>query len=143
MTRPATYDDANLLLKLYEMRRELVMRDARKWFVAEFKSKTLDDWKKACPAGSQMNAWYRQVVTYWEMACSMVTSGVLHEDLFAANSAEALMVWVKVEPFVAEYRAAYKNPGALKNLQAVAATIKNYLDRQGPEAYDAFVQRWR
>jgi hypothetical protein len=143
MPRPATYDDANLLLKLYEMRRETVMRDARRWFAAEFKAKTLEEWKKACPVGSQMNAWYRQMVTYWEMASTMVTSGVLHEDLFAANSLEALMVFIKVEPMLPELRAFYKNPGYLKNLEAAAGIVKRYLDQQGPEAYEAFVGRWR
>jgi hypothetical protein len=143
MPRPATYDDANLLLKLYEMRREPVMRDARKWFAAEFKSKTVEEWKKSCPPGSQMNAWYRQMTTYWEMVCSMVTGGILHDELFAANSLEALLVWVKVEPFIADLRVLYKNPGLLKNLEAAAGILKAYLDRQGPEAYDAFVARWR
>jgi len=143
MTRPPTYDDANLLLKLYKLRRETVMRDARKWYAGEFKAKTLEEWRKVCPLGSQMNAWWRQVTSYWEMVSSMVTSGVLHPELFAANSMEALMVWVKVEPFIGDLRAAYKNPGSLKNLEKAAGIVKEYLKAQGPEAYDAFLSRWR
>jgi len=143
MNRPATYDDAKLLLQLYELRRESVMRDARRWFMSEFKARTYEEWQKACPPGSQMNGWFRQVVSYWEMAASMVTSGVLHEDLFAANTLEALLVWIKIEPVVPALRGFYKNPGWVKNLEALAGIIKGYLDRQGPEAYDAFVGRWR
>jgi hypothetical protein len=143
MSRPATFDDANLLLRLYEMRRETVMRDARKWFAGEFKARTVEEWKRACPPGSQMNAWYRQTTTYWEMACSMVTGGILHEDLFAANSMEALMVWTKVEPFVNDLRDLYKNPGMFKNLEAGAKILQGYLDRQGPDAFASFQARWR
>ncbi|MGC4049003.1 MAG: hypothetical protein QM757_05735 [Paludibaculum sp.] len=65
--RQPTYEDANLLLRLYEERREEKLRKARAWFVSECKYKTVEDWQKLCPPGSEMNAYYRMVTTYWEM----------------------------------------------------------------------------
>ncbi|MBL0159849.1 MAG: hypothetical protein IPP47_22520 [Bryobacterales bacterium] len=76
--RPATYEDANLILRLYEERREEKLRAARAWFVGECKPQSLADWQAKCPPGSGMNANYRMVTSYWEMAASFVTSGVLH-----------------------------------------------------------------
>ena len=60
----ATYDDANLLLRLYEMRREEKMREARAWFVANFKPKSMADIHQLCPPGSESNARMRMVSTY-------------------------------------------------------------------------------
>jgi hypothetical protein len=143
MTRPATYEDANLILRLYEIRREPRMRDARRWFSQQFKAKTLAEWQQACAPGTDSNDYYRMVTTYWEMACSFVTGGVLHPDLFCQNCMEALMVWTKVSPFVNDVRALHKNPGHLKNLEAAAPMFKKYLEQHGPESYEAFQNRWK
>jgi hypothetical protein len=143
MSRPATYDDAQLLLRLYEIRREPRMRDARRWFTGEFKAKTFEEWQQACPPGSEPNASYRMVTTYWEMAASMVAGGVLHPDLFCHNCMEALLVWTKVSSFIGKVREVNKNPAALKNLEAAAKLFEDYLNRQSPEAYPAFVARWK
>ena len=106
----ATYDDANLLLRLYEMRREEKMREARAWFVANFKPKSMADIHQLCPPGSESNARMRMVSTYWDMAASFVTAGVLNPDLFFANSREMLLVAIRLRPVLAEIRAAYKDP---------------------------------
>ena len=84
---PATYDDANLLLRLYELRREEKLRQARDWFNKNFHANTVDEFLRFCPVGSQENAYYRMVTSYWDMAASFVTNGVLHRDLFVQNSA--------------------------------------------------------
>src|SRR5262249_38282102 len=75
-TRP-TYDDVSLILKLYEMRRDEKLRAARGWFAANFKVKTIEEWQKLCPPGSDPNASYRMVTSYWEMVASFITGGVL------------------------------------------------------------------
>ena len=62
-----TYDDVKLILKLYDMRREARMREARKWFGTYFEAKTLEEFNALCPAGSEPNASYRMLTTYWEM----------------------------------------------------------------------------
>ncbi|MEP6962775.1 MAG: hypothetical protein ABI995_11905, partial [Acidobacteriota bacterium] len=98
----STYDDANLMLRLYDLRREEKMRAARNWFVANFRCKTLKEMGEVCPPGSEANAFFRQVVSYWDMAGSFVNSGVLNAELFYANTREILLVWERVKPIVAE-----------------------------------------
>jgi len=137
----ATYDDANLLLRLYEMRREEKMREARAWFVANFKPKSMADIHQLCPPGSESNARMRMVSTYWDMAASFVTAGVLNADLFYANSREMLLVAIRLRPVLAEIRAAYKDPTFLANLEAVAQQYSDHLNKVSPGTLDAFVAR--
>ena len=137
----ATYDDANLLLRLYEMRREEKMREARAWFVANFKPKSMADIQRLCPPGSEANARMRMVSTYWDMAASFVTAGVLNPDLFFANSREMLLVAIRLRPVLAEIRAAYKDPTFLANLETVAQQYSDHLNKVSPGTLDAFVAR--
>src|SRR5579872_3525093 len=88
--RPATYEDANLLLRLYDLRREEKLRAARDWFAKNFHAGTMEETQKLCPFGSEENTYFRMVVGYWDMAASFVTAGVLHQELFAQNSRELL-----------------------------------------------------
>ena len=142
MTQPqATYDDANLLLRLYEMRREEKMREARAWFVANFKPKSMADIQQLCPPGSENNARMRMVSTYWDMAASFVTAGVLNPDLFFANSREMLLVAIRLRPVLAEIRAAYKDPTFLANLETVAQQYSDHLNKVSPGTLEAFTAR--
>jgi hypothetical protein len=139
MTNQATYDDANLILRLYELRREETMRKARQWFFG-FSPSTADDVQKTAPMGSQENAYLRMVTSYWDMAAAFVTKGVLNEELFLETNGEALFVWEKVRGIVPAMREANKMPAYLANLETVAnAAIK----RMGPEAYQSFSNRIR
>jgi hypothetical protein len=140
---PATYDDVNLILKLYEMRREEQMRAARAWFSANFKVKTMAEFDRLCPRGSGMNAHARQVITYWDMVASFICSGVLNQELFFQSGRELLFVWVRLEPILEEWRALYKDPNWLKNLEAVGSAFAEHTRKRGAEAYDNFVTRVR
>ena len=137
----ATYDDVNLILRLYEMRREETMRLARNWFVAKFKVKSMADFQQLCPPGSDANAFARQVTSYWEMAASFITAGVLSEELFFQNNRELLLVWLRVQPMVEETRAAFKDPNYLKNLETVANSFIEFLNHRNPETLQAFKAR--
>ena len=109
--RRATYDDVNLILRLYEMRREARMREARKWFTGSFKVKTFEEFQALCPPGSEPNASYRMVTTYWEMVASFLTSGVLNAELFYQSGRELLFVWERVRDIVPSSCAtAFKHP---------------------------------
>ncbi len=78
MPKQATAHDANLILKLYELRREAEMRKARNWFTAEFWPQSTDEVMKVVDSpASQENAWLRQVGSYWEMAASLVVNGAI------------------------------------------------------------------
>ena len=139
MTNQATYDDANLCLRLYELRREETMRKARNWFFP-FSATTAEELQKAAPMGSQENAYFRMVTSYWDMAASFVTTGVLNEDLFLQTNGEILFVWEKVRAVLPAVREANKNPTYMKNLETLgSAAIK----RMPAEAYKAFSERIR
>ena len=138
MKNPSTYDDANLILKLYDLRREPRLRDARKWFGSAPQFQSREAWLKCCPAGSEENASYRMVVTYWEMAASLVASGVLNAELFYASNMEMLFVWEKIRILLPEVRIAQKNPMLYRNLEQVATEFLEHMKAGSPEWYDEF-----
>lgn len=137
----ATYDDVNLILRLYEIRREEKMRAARAWFVANFKCKTLAEFNQVCPPGSDSNAMARQVISYWEMVASFVTAGVLNEELLFQNARELLVTYIRVQPYLEEARKTFKDPEYLKNLETVGKAFAEYLNRANPETVQAFRAR--
>jgi hypothetical protein len=141
MSTPATYDDVNLILRLYELRREQRLREARAWFVKNFKVKNLDDLNRICPPNTDENANFRMVVSYWEMVSSFITAGVLNEDLFFQSGRELLLCWTRIEPVLEDARQMHKDPLMWKNLETVAKTYIQALKRNGPEAYSAFAAR--
>lgn len=141
MSTCATYDDVNLILRLYEMRREKRLREARAWFTSNFKPKTMADMEKLCPPGSDSNASYRMVTTYWDMVASFITSGVLQPEIFFESGRELLLVWVRLEPIVAELREQRTDPSALSNLEKVAGLYESWMEQKAPGAYAAFQKR--
>lgn len=137
----ATYEDVNLILRLYELRRETRLRDARRWFVKNFHAKTLDEFDKLCPRGSEPNESYRMVTTYWEMTASFITSGVLNPELFFESGRELLLCWVRIRDVVAEQRKANSDPAAYRNLETAAGRFVAWWEDRAPGAYEAFVKR--
>jgi len=137
--QPATYDDADLLLRLYELRREDKLRSAREWFLRSCHASTLDELQKLCPPGSEENAYFRMVTSYWDMAASFVTNGVLHEKLFAENTGELLFVWIRISDVISAIREAFANPDYLRSLETVATAMIEERKRTG--SYEAFRKR--
>ena len=135
MSQP-TYEDAELLLKLYDLRREERLRVARAWFIGNFSARTLAEAVEKYPAGSDQNAYYRMVGTYWDMAASFVVRGILHEELFFEASGEMLAVWEKMQDFIFDLRTVRKNPALYRNLEKGAIKYIAWLDHQAPEAYE-------
>jgi hypothetical protein len=138
MAFQATYDDANLILRLYELRREDKLRQARDWFSKNFHPKSLEDMAQIAAPGTQENAYFRMVTSYWEMCASFVTSGVLNQDLFLQSSGELMFVWERIRPIVPGLRDMMKNPKVYQNLETVAAAFEKNMKESGPEAYAAF-----
>jgi hypothetical protein len=139
-TRP-TYDDANLILRLYEIRREERMRKARAWFVANFKVKTWEELQKLAPGGSDENASYRMVVTYWDMVASFLTSSVLHKELFFQSGRELLLVWERVRDVLPDIRQQYRDPLLWSHLEAIGTEFGSYFKARSGDGYDAFIKR--
>ncbi len=142
MDNQATYDDVNLILKLYELRRDDRLREARKWF-GGLKVKTLAELQAACPPGSEQDASLRMVTSYWEMTASFITSGVLNQELFQQSGGELLFVWTKIQDVVPELRKAFNNPKYLSNVETVAKGMILNMNRANPKAYEAFEARVR
>jgi len=138
MPTQATYDDANMILRLYELRREEKLRKAREWFGANFHAASLEDMQRIAPPGSEENACFRMVVSYWEMVAALVTAGVLNQDLFFQTNGELLFVWERVRELVPAFRAMSKNPNAWRNLEDVGNAFIKRMEANGPETYPAF-----
>jgi hypothetical protein len=116
---PATSADAELVLRLYDLRREAEMRKARNWYVEEFWPLSFSDVEKVMGQfGSPQNRWLRQIASYWEMAASLVLHGALNPALFFDTCGEAWFFYTKLKPFVGEMRAKYF-PDYLAHLENV------------------------
>ena len=139
----ANYHDAKLILKLYDLRREPRLREARRWFAASFKPKTYDEFTALCPPGSDTNASYRMVATYWELVASLLTSGVLNRELFYQSGREMLLVWERVRDIAPAVRAGNKNPREWRNLELAATAYIKWWHKAAPGAYEAFSKRVR
>jgi len=127
MAKKPTTADAQLLLQLYDLRREAEMRKARTWWMTEFWPKSAEDFMKVASAtGSQDNNWLRQVGGYWGMAASFVLQGVLSEDLFLrpAFSGEMFFLFAKVHPFLKDLREKLGDPEAFGDIEKVIMRTK-------------------
>jgi hypothetical protein len=127
MPKKATATDAQLIMQLYDLRREAEMRKARNWWIGEFWPQSADDFMKVSGAmGSQDNNWLRQVTGYWSMAASFVLHGVLNEELFIqpAVSGEMFVIFAKVQPFLKELREKQGDPAYFGNIEKVITGSK-------------------
>lgn len=127
-------ESADLILKLYDLRREDKMREARNW-IFSFNPTSADDYF-ATMMNPEVGPYLRMVTSYWDMAGAMVVQGAIDADLFNATAGEHYMVFAKIEPFLAELREKFQNPEAFKNLEKVILDAPN-----GPERL-AKTQEW-
>lgn len=127
MAKKPTVADAQLIIQLYDLRREAEMRKARHWWAAEFFPQSADEFLQVSWAmGTQENNWLRQVLGYWGMAASFVLTGVLNEELFLqpSFSGEMFLIFAKVQPILKELREKLGDPQAFHNLEEVAMRTK-------------------
>jgi hypothetical protein len=104
--KKATAADADIVMKLYDLRRESEMRKARNWYGnADFSSWEAVQ-KVATGWGTQENAWFRQTLTYWENAASLVLHGVVHSGLFFDWGGEMIFTYVRIKPYLKQMRQA-------------------------------------
>jgi hypothetical protein len=123
-----TYEDAQLVLKLYELRREEKLRAAREWFTGKFFPQTAED--VTALTGTE-NVYYRMVTTYWEMAASFVARGVVNADLFLDSGGEMILVWAKLAEFVPQLRKNLGSENLLKNVEHVIESSPRAKERVG------------
>src|SRR5580765_1326391 len=127
MTDTATA--ASLLLKLYELRTELTLRQARAWFAFEFHPSSTRDVLSTWLGPGHESAPYRMVTSYWDMAASFVTQGAIPADMFNAANTEHFALYAKMLPYLAEVRATTKYPDYLANVERVITSLPDHEDR--------------
>jgi len=126
MAKP-TAADAELILKLYDLRREPELRKARHWWVVTFSPQSLDDFMKVSGAfGTPENNWLRQVLGYWGIASSLVNHGALNRELFLEPSfcGEMVLIYAKIKPFLKEIREKMKNQQFLGGIESLIMSTK-------------------
>jgi hypothetical protein len=114
------YESANLILRLYELRREPTMREARNWYARSFHPASGDEVLQTL--GGPNSAHFRMVTSYWDMACSFVVNGAIDEKMFLDANGEQYVVYCKIEPFIEAYRAAIGRHAMVSIEQVVMKT---------------------
>src|SRR5262245_58602129 len=104
MPKKATAEDAQIIVKLYDLRREVEMRKARHWYAGWWPASAEDILQVLNGFGTQENAWFRQVNGYWDMAASFVLRGALNEELFFDSGGEMWFILAKLQPFLKQVR---------------------------------------
>ncbi len=115
-------DEAGLILRLYELRRESVMRTARDWYFREFHPETMEDFNRAL--WGEHSGHLRMVVTYWDMAAALVNDGAISPQLFHDCNGEQVGVFAKIEPLLDQIRATL-TPRFAANLEKLIDSMPN------------------
>ena len=116
--KKATAKDARLVLELYDLRREAEMRKARNFVAMQFSPQSVEEAMKVMTAfGSDENRWMRQVLSYWEMAASLVLRGTINEELFLDSNGEMFFIYAKFKPVLPGLRKAMNSPEFLGQME--------------------------
>lgn len=118
---PTPFESATLNLRLFELRREPVLREARRWFMGEFNADTFAEFVSL--VSGEHNASLRMVLGYWDMAASLVTTGAIDADAFCAAHSEIVSAFAKIQPFLAELRSTSGEADFCKHMEAVVLAI--------------------
>ena len=115
--------DVMAILKLYELRGEARMREARAWFFSEFAPRSGKDIVRLMVSGERQSAFYRMVASHWEVAASFVNNGGIDERLFQEGNTEHVVVYAKLQPFLAEMREVMGEPDYMANLERLVLKV--------------------
>jgi hypothetical protein len=113
------------ILKLYELRRDEKMRAARAWYFSEFAPQSAMDIIALYRGGEPASAYFRMVTSFWDMAASFVLNDALDEKTFLDSGTEHILVYAKIQPFLAEIRQLFGEPDYLINLEQLMQRIPN------------------
>jgi hypothetical protein len=124
------HHDADLVLRVYDLRREEVMRQSRVAINREFWPKAFEDAQALQKPDHPLNAAYRQVGTYWEMVYGFARHGIVHPEFWLENNGEGIFLYAKVAAFVDRLRETGP-PTAFRNAEWAAketATGRRFLE---------------
>jgi hypothetical protein len=134
----ATRADADLLLRIYDMRREATLRRARKFIMEEFYAASGNEFAEKYPPGSDQNAWFRQSLSYWEMVAAIVNKGLLDAELFFETNGEFHIFWEKARATILDLRKTRKAPLYYKNLEELSNAHTAFLEKRAPGSSAVF-----
>src|SRR5215831_2244243 len=116
------HEDADLILKLYDLRREATMREARNWWFT-FNPTSIQEVMTTMMG--EHSGYMRMVLSYWDMACALVLSGAIDEELFNTVNGKHLIVYMKIEPVLQDLRTMFDNQDFAKSLETVVKRMPN------------------
>lgn len=118
----AKTEDAKIILEIYDLRRETVMRAARKYVVSEFWPQNYEEFKAVITGyGTEQNAFFRQVMTFWNMVAALVLRGAVNEQLFFETNNEPYFLWAKFGGYIAQARKDQVDPQFLSHLEKLTS----------------------
>jgi hypothetical protein len=126
-----------MLLKLYELRREPRLRQAREWFVRHYHVQSLQEQASLTP---EEDTNFRMTVSYWDMAAAFVRRGLVDEEMFFETSGEMWIVWDRVKALVGPVRERAKDPHIWENLEKQAVRFEVWRERRAPGCIAAMRQ---
>lgn len=132
MSTKPTHEQAELHLKVYDLRREAKLRQGREWFFKNYFVENLEDARRIAAPGTENGALASMVITYWEHACALLNYELLHEDLFFETSGEFFGVWERVKAVVPQFRQAFANPQFLAHLEKAAQRFETWSESRTP-----------
>jgi hypothetical protein len=132
-----THEKVNLMLRLFEERREPRLREARDWYGNNFRVQSVEDMMRLCPFGSKENAYMRMVLSYWDMVAGIVNRGLIDEDLFFESTGEQWVVFEQIKPALAGCRAMFSSPKFLANLEEQCRRLEAWREKRNPGANEA------
>jgi hypothetical protein len=132
MATNPTYEQGELQLKIFDLRREARLRQARDWFSQSYYPNSLDDAMRIAPMGTEACTFLMMVVGYWDQACAYLNHGLLHEDLFFETNGEFFFVWERVKPTIQEGRQRWSNPLFLAHLEKAANRYETWIEGRAP-----------
>ncbi|MBI3670343.1 MAG: hypothetical protein HY237_11245 [Acidobacteria bacterium] len=139
MSQP-THEQVNLMLKLYELRREPRLRQARAWFFENFNVTSPDELLKKYPQGSEENTSIRMVISYWDMVASIANRGLMDEELFFETTGEIWVVWERLRALAPAWRTAFKSPYVFANLEETCKRMDAWREKRAPGSTAAMRQ---
>jgi len=135
-----TYDEVNLMLRLYDLRREQKLRLARSWYLDHFHLDSPDEMMEKYKAGSDEYNYIRMVLSYWEMVASIINRGLINDELFFESNGEMWVVWDRIRGIVPTWRSAYKNPLVFCNLEEACKRLEAWREKRAPGSNAAMRQ---
>ena len=125
MSTKPTHEQAELHLKVYDLRREAKLRQGREWFFKNYFVENVEDARRIAAPGTENGALAMMVITYWEHACALLNYELLHEDLFFETSGEFFGVWERIKAVVPQFRQALRESAISRALGEGCAALRN------------------